>query len=110
MQSGCYFSAGGTTFHQQAGPSGSGFITAMEENGRWGLDGPLSQVGDVIERSVYRYFVKSRSFCLFSSEQDSRLGAPYPYGRYKITAIREVKTEKRRAAIVHYSQVSVDPA
>ncbi len=110
MQLGCYFSAGGTTFHQQAGPSGTGFITATNINGRWDIDGPPPQVGDVIERSVYRYFVKSRSFCLFSSEQDSRLGAPYSYGRYKITAIREVKAEKRQEAIVHYYQVSVDPA
>ena len=110
MQLGCYFSAGGTTFHQQASSSGTGFITATKIDGRWRLDGPPPQVGDVIERWVYRYFVKSRSFCLFSSEQDYRLGAPYPYGQYKITAIREVKTAKRREATVHYYQVSVDPA
>ena len=110
LQLGCYFSAGGTTFHLQSSSSGTGFITATEENRRWDIDGPPPLVGDVIERRVYRNLVKSRSFCLFSSEQDSRLGAPYPYGRYKISAIREVKTEKRREAIVHYYQVSVDPA
>jgi hypothetical protein len=107
--SGCVFSGGASTFQKTTSASGSGFLSATEQNGQWGGDGPPPQVGEVTERPIYRKMEKTSVLSLGYFGRVYELTDLYPSRRRRIAAIREVGTEREGNATIHYYEVEFDP-
>jgi hypothetical protein len=107
-QPGCFFSGGVSTLRSTTGADGTGFLSAVERDGRWGGDGPPPQVGDETEYPVYRYLRKESAYSLFSSARDYALSDPYPRQRRRITAVREIGTTTADGATTHYYEVEFE--
>lgn len=108
-QSACFFSGGASTFNKQTRASGSGFLSATERNGQWDADGPPPQVGDVTGRTIHRKMEKTAAFSIGYFGRIYELTDPYPSGRRRIAAIREVGTASESGGTVHYYEVEFDP-
>jgi hypothetical protein len=107
-QSGCFFSGGVSTFQKAIAASGSGFITATERGGQWDHNGPPPRVGDVTERTIYRKMEKTKIVSLGYLGDVYELADPYPPGRYRIAAVREIGTAAEGGGAVHYYAVEFD--
>ncbi|MCS6925099.1 MAG: hypothetical protein NZ578_04265 [Candidatus Binatia bacterium] len=110
VQPGCFFSGGVSTFRKATAASGSGFIRATERNGQWDHHGPPPRVGEITERPIYREVERARVVSFAYAGDTYHLTNPYPSGRYRITAIRELGAVVENGATVHYYAVEFDPA
>lgn len=108
-QSGCFFSGGVSTFNKTTSASGSGFLTATERYGQWDQPGPPPQVGEVTERTIYRKMEKTQIFSIGYSGDVYELTDPYPRGRNRVAAIREIGSAAESGGTVHYYEVEFDP-
>lgn len=108
--SGCFVSGGVSTFQQATSASGSGFISATERDGQWDHPGPPPRVGEVTQRPIYREVEQARVVSLAYVGDIYRLTDPYPSGRYRITAIREIGRVVESGATIHYYAVEFDRA
>lgn len=107
---GCFFSGGVSTFQKATSASGSGFISATERGGQWDHHGPPPRVGEVTARPIYRAVEQARVVSFAYAGDIYRLTDPYPSGRYRITAIREIGTVAEGGATIHYYAVEFDRA
>lgn len=108
-QPGCFFSGGVSTFQKATSASGSGFIAATERGGQWDHNGPPPRVGEVTEWTIYRKMEKTKIFSLGYLGDVYELTDPYPPGRYRVAAIREIGTAVESGGTVHYYEVEFDP-
>jgi hypothetical protein len=106
--SGCVFSGGASTFQKTTSASGSGFLSATEQDGQWGGDGPPPQVGDNTDRPIYRKLEKTSVLSLGYFGRVYELTELYPFRHRRIAAIREVGTEREGNATIHYYEVEFD--
>lgn len=109
VQASCFFYSDISTLNKQTRASGSGFLTATEQNGQWESDGPPPRVGEVTERQVYRKLEKGAVYSLIGSSQEYQLSDPYPSRRRRIAAIREAGTSTASGKTTHYYEVEFDP-
>jgi hypothetical protein len=108
LQSGCFFSGGVTTVSKTTSASSTGILSATEQNGQWDADGPPPRVGEVTERPIYRSLQKESAYSFGGAFKGYDLSDPYPRGRYRIAAIREVGTAAESSGTVHYYEVEFD--
>lgn len=108
FQPGCFFSGGTSTFRSMTSADGTGFLSAVERNGKWEGDGSPPQAGDETEYPLYRSLRKEAAYSLFSSAKDYVLSDPYPQQRRRITVIREIGTVTENGSTQHYYEVEFE--
>jgi hypothetical protein len=108
LQPGCFFNGGVSTVRSTTGASGTGFLTATEQNGRWEGAGRPPQVGEETEYPLYRHLQKEAAYSLFFSGKDYVVSDPYPQGRRRIMAIREIGVTSDNGKTQHYYEVEFE--
>jgi len=108
LQPGCFFSGGVSTVRSTTGASGTGFLTATEQNGQWEGEGRPPQVGEDTEYPLYQHLKKEASYSLLISGKDYIVSDPYPRRRRRIMAIREIGVTSANGKTQHYYEVEFE--
>lgn len=108
LSPGCFFNGGVSTVRSTTGASGTGFLTATEQNGQWEGAGQPPRVGEDTEYPLYRRLQKEAAYSLLFSGKDYIVSDPYPPGRRRIMAIREIGVTSENGKTRHYYEVEFE--